>query len=47
MKEYSIKEIVYLDSQSIISIIENFENYAVNTVVIAASEMDRRNLLTP
>jgi hypothetical protein len=46
MKEYSISQIIHIDSPSLISIIENFERYTKNTVVITNAELDRRNLLT-
>lgn len=47
MKEYSLNQIIYIDSESLKAILENHTSYSKNTVVIAEAELDRRNLLTP
>ena len=47
MKEYSLNQIIYIDSESLKAILENHSSYSKNTVVIAEAELDRRNLLTP
>ena len=46
MKNYSLNEIVYIDSSSLIFIIENNNLYTNNTVIITYAELVRRNLIT-
>jgi hypothetical protein len=46
MKNYSINEIVYIDSQSLIFMIENHNLYTINTIVITFAELERRNLIS-
>lgn len=46
MKEYSLNQIIHIDSPSLISIIENYDQYTNRTVVITEAELGRRNLLS-